>query len=86
MKTIGVYSSQFELVSGLVNNNILKNPNAVAAMKSVDRKNYCATSPYEDTPRPTILGQTISAPHMHADVLEMLAPSIMVRRCTLLAC
>ena len=79
MKTVGTYKSQSELVAGLTGNLVLRNGSAISAMLAVDRKNYCVQTPYDDAPKPTILGQTISAPHMHAQALEELAPCILVR-------
>jgi protein-L-isoaspartate O-methyltransferase len=35
--------------------------------------NFVRSGAYSDTPQPIGHGQTISAPHMHAHVLEMLA-------------
>jgi protein-L-isoaspartate(D-aspartate) O-methyltransferase len=45
-------------------------------MKRVDRANYVLSSyyAYEDSPQFIGFGQTISAPHMHARCLELLAP------------
>ena len=47
-------------------------------MLSTDRKYFCPSSPYEDAPRYIGYGATISAPHMHATVLESLRTLIQV--------
>ena len=41
-------------------------------MEQVDRKFYCPSSPYQDSPQGIGYGVTISAPHMHAWALELL--------------
>eukprot|EP01041_Mallomonas_annulata_P004830 gene4830-9629_t len=64
------------LVKNLQNTGLLKSEKAVSAMKSVDRKNYAPMTPYHDSPQSIGFGQTISAPHMHATVLEDLANEI----------
>ena len=43
-------------------------------MQQVDRTNYIPNDPYIDAPQTIGLGQTISAPHMHAYVLEEIYP------------
>lgn len=42
-------------------------------MKAVNRGNYCSYSPFVDSPQSIGYGATISAPHMHAHALELLA-------------
>jgi len=37
-------------------------------------------SAYDDSPQPLGLGQTISAPHMHAHALEQILPTLVVRQ------
>eukprot|EP01041_Mallomonas_annulata_P008166 gene8166-16785_t len=69
-------SSNEGLVTSLRDAGILKSEKAISAMKSVDRKNYARENPYADSPQPIGFGQTISAPHMHATVLEDLAHQI----------
>eukprot|EP01041_Mallomonas_annulata_P008165 gene8165-16782_t len=64
------------LVKNLQNTGLLKTEKAVSAMRSVDRKNYAPMTPYHDSPQSIGFGQTISAPHMHATVLEDLANEI----------
>lgn len=48
------------------------------ALIRVDRANYSAqrSGAYNDSPQPIGYGQTISAPHMHAHVLEEIVPSL----------
>jgi len=48
-------------------------------MTKVDRVNYVLNKQvsYEDTPQSIGYGQTISAPHMHAHVLEELVPALL---------
>lgn len=45
-------------------------------MLAVDRRNFSPTSPYADSPQYLEKGATISAPHMHAEMLEYLNPYI----------
>jgi protein-L-isoaspartate(D-aspartate) O-methyltransferase len=46
-------------------------------MKETDRKLYCRTvRPYFDHPSKIGCGQTISAPHIHAQALEILGPKL----------
>jgi len=40
----------------------------------VDRKFFCPRNPYEDAPQGLGYAATISAPHMHAEMLEALLP------------
>ena len=58
----------------------ITSPDAIKAMKAVDRKLFVPQNQemraYEDTPLPIGAGQTISAPHMHASALEALLPAI----------
>eukprot|EP00026_Physarum_polycephalum_P014319 Phypoly_transcript_14819.p1 GENE.Phypoly_transcript_14819~~Phypoly_transcript_14819.p1 ORF type:complete len:230 (+),score=30.69 Phypoly_transcript_14819:136-825(+) len=44
------------------------------AMLAVDRGSFTHISPYDDSPQPLGFGATISAPHMHAEMLELLEP------------
>jgi protein-L-isoaspartate(D-aspartate) O-methyltransferase len=43
-------------------------------MSQVDRARYVPHHPYQDAPQSIGLGQTISAPHMHAHALEEIYP------------
>ena len=49
---------------------------AKKAMKLVDRRHYVTqkADAYRDSPSPLFKGQTISAPHMHAQALDALEP------------
>lgn len=70
--------NQRDLVDRLMQAKIVKADNVRDVLYKVDRQNYAPTSnsnsPYMDTPQPIGLGQTISAPHMHAHVLEEIYP------------
>jgi protein-L-isoaspartate(D-aspartate) O-methyltransferase len=61
------------LVNNLLSNAIVKVPRVGEAMKKVDRGNFIEQDPYQDAPQQIGYKATISAPHMHAYVLEMLA-------------
>lgn len=61
------------LVSNLRKAGIIRTDAVENAMRSVDRGNYSFTDPYQDAPQPILHGATISAPHMHAHALEVLA-------------
>ena len=60
------------LVDELKAKGIVQNARVEAAMKAVDRKNYCPNNPYVDSPQHISYNTTISAPHMHAHALELL--------------
>jgi len=45
-------------------NEIIKSERVVAAMKAVDRKNFCKQNAYLDSPQSIGYQVTISAPHM----------------------
>ena len=62
-----------DLVDNLKKNSIIKSARVEEAMKAVDRGHYCSYSPYVDSPQSIGFGATISAPHMHAHALELLA-------------
>jgi protein-L-isoaspartate(D-aspartate) O-methyltransferase len=62
-----------DLISQLRTNGIVKSSAVFNALVSIDRKNYVETNPYQDGPQLLPKGQTISAPHMHAYALELLA-------------
>jgi protein-L-isoaspartate(D-aspartate) O-methyltransferase len=66
------------LVEALVKNCILRSKRAASAMLAVDRALYCRTSssPYYDAPLPIGYSATISAPHMHANCLQLLEPHL----------
>ena len=66
--------SQVELVEKLRQASIVFSPEVRKVMEKVDRGYFCPNQPYRDAPQPIGLGQTISAPHMHAHVLEEILP------------
>jgi len=62
--------NQSTLVDGLVRQGILKTPEVISVMKSVDRGDYCHPhEAYYDHPQLIGYHATISAPHMHAFAL-----------------
>lgn len=81
--------SQRDLVDQLVKRRIIESDAVRRVMETVDRGNYCdssdanksggtgtGTSCYTDGPLSIGLGQTISAPHMHAYALEEIYPTL----------
>ncbi|KAL7547506.1 hypothetical protein ACHAWF_010797 [Thalassiosira exigua] len=68
-----------DMVDRLASAGIVKAPINKQALLSVDRRNYILNKEYayEDSPSPIGYGQTISAPHMHAHVLEDLLPPLL---------
>ena len=66
--------NQRELVDKLCQAQIIQSPAVRDVMYKVDRKHYVPQNPYMDAPQAIGLGQTISAPHMHAHVLEEMYP------------
>jgi len=62
-----------ELVKNLRSHSIITNPRVEEAMLAVDRGKYCKHSPYIDAPQTIGFSATISAPHMHAYALDLLA-------------
>ena len=50
----------------------------IKIMKKVDRRHFCIDTKraYCDSPSQLMLGQTISAPHMHARALDYLLPKL----------
>lgn len=86
--------NQRELVERLTQAGIIRNPQVGDAMRLVDRCRYVVgggngdrggggdrgSSAYVDAPQSIGLGQTISAPHMHAHVLEEILPHVLPRR------
>lgn len=55
-----------DLIDQLTQHGILKSPNVISCMISTDRKHYCTSNPYSDSPQPIGYQATISAPHMHS--------------------
>ena len=76
--------SQRDLVDQLAKRKIIETDAVRRVMETVDRGNYCIradgsssrTVSYTDGPVPIGLGQTISAPHMHAYALEEIYPTL----------
>ncbi len=64
------------MVDRLRQANIVRTAAVQQVLQQVDRGNFMATNPYMDSPQPIGLGQTISAPHMHAHVLEEIYPAL----------
>lgn len=64
------------LLSRLAASRVIKSDRVLKVMKKVDRAAYVpkGLDPYEDRPQPIGDGQTISAPHMHGQALELLCP------------
>ena len=61
-----------ELIEKLKKNGIIQSEEVRNSMLAVDRKNYCQYEPYKDRPQGIGYNVTISAPHMHAQCLELL--------------
>ncbi|MCX8170194.1 MAG: hypothetical protein N3D72_03790, partial [Candidatus Methanomethyliaceae archaeon] len=63
-----------ELIKYLIDRGILNKPEVIRAMLKVPREMFIPESlldhAYDDTPLPTLKGQTISAPHMVAMMCE----------------
>jgi protein-L-isoaspartate(D-aspartate) O-methyltransferase len=68
--------NQKELVNKLQQANIILSDAVAQVMEGVDRKYFCPNNPYDDAPQPIGQDQTISAPHMHAHVLEEILGSL----------
>mmetsp|Transcript_1535 Transcript_1535/g.3270 ORF Transcript_1535/g.3270 Transcript_1535/m.3270 type:complete len:336 (-) Transcript_1535:131-1138(-) len=71
--------TQKEMCDKLASAGIVKAAINKQALRSVDRRNYVLNEDYayEDAPQLIGYGQTISAPHMHAHVLEDLLPPLL---------
>mmetsp|Transcript_5787 Transcript_5787/g.7300 ORF Transcript_5787/g.7300 Transcript_5787/m.7300 type:complete len:304 (-) Transcript_5787:200-1111(-) len=74
--------TQRDMVDKLAQAGIVKSAINKEALLRVDRKNYVlqtqqGDSAHQDSPLPIGYGQTISAPHMHAQVLEDLLPPLL---------
>jgi len=68
--------SNQSLIANLRANGIIKNDRVYNAMVSTDRKFYCKSNPYVDSPQGIGYGVTISAPHMHAHALQLLSSQL----------
>lgn len=69
--------NQRNLVDHLAQAGIIQSPAVRQVMNAVDRQYYVPQNPYNDAPQGIGLGQTISAPHMHAHVLEEMLPALL---------
>ena len=73
-------SSNGELVSNLAKSGLVTQKLAIAAMEAVDRGLFVLpqyqSSAYDDRPLPIGYDVTISAPHMHAMMLDLMAPHL----------
>jgi protein-L-isoaspartate(D-aspartate) O-methyltransferase len=71
--------NQQELVDRLAQAQIVQTGIVNKVLKMVDRQYYISQNPYQDAPQTLGDGQTISAPHMHAHVLEEMMPTLTTR-------
>lgn len=67
---------QLCLVNYLITKGYLTLPKSIEIMQRVDRKKYTEMNPYQDRPQRIGQSATISAPHMHARVLELMMPNL----------
>ncbi|CDW91456.1 protein-l-isoaspartate(d-aspartate) o-methyltransferase-like [Stylonychia lemnae] len=66
-------SSINKLIDTLLNQGVIRSHKVSQVMRKVDRADFCPGHYcYEDSPQPINYNATISAPHMHAYVLEWL--------------
>lgn len=65
--------SNDQLIDNLESNGIIKTLKVSGVMRAIDRKYYSRYNPYMDSPQTIGCSATISAPHMHAHVLELLS-------------
>ncbi|TRY78796.1 hypothetical protein TCAL_15326 [Tigriopus californicus] len=61
-----------QLIANLKSNGVITSEPVAEAMLQVDRADFCGQSPYAESPQSISHNATISAPHMHAYVLELL--------------
>jgi protein-L-isoaspartate(D-aspartate) O-methyltransferase len=64
------------LIESLKAQGVISSERVIEVMKRVDRSKFVPSGmpPYSDSPQPIGDGQTISAPHMHGQALELLQP------------
>jgi len=67
-------SSNAGLIANLKSARLISSKRVEQAMLGVDRGCFTSFNPYEDSPQTIGYGATISAPHMHAEMLELLEP------------
>lgn len=70
-------ASQASLVNSLISNKYITSAKVQKTMLKVDRKFYSPSDPYADSPQKLTAHATISAPHMHAKVLELMKDQLM---------
>ncbi len=67
--------NQDNMISYLMIEGYLKSPEIILAFRKIPRENFVLpefeAEAYEDIPLPILFGQTISAPHMYAIMLEL---------------
>ncbi|CEM17523.1 unnamed protein product [Vitrella brassicaformis CCMP3155] len=66
-----------ELIDNLQRAGLLRTPRVIEAMKKIDRGHFTVEGPtsamsYRDSPQPIGYNATISAPHMHCEMIELL--------------
>ncbi|ODM89896.1 Protein-L-isoaspartate(D-aspartate) O-methyltransferase [Orchesella cincta] len=64
------------LISNLKTNGKFKSSRVEAALRATDRGDFSRIYPYKDSPQSIGFGVNISAPHMHAHMLELLADNL----------
>ncbi|KAG9392400.1 Protein-L-isoaspartate(D-aspartate) O-methyltransferase [Carpediemonas membranifera] len=69
-------SSHSRLVQNLRNTALIRTDEVFEAFLQTDRRFYCPDSPYQDAPQYIGFGATISAPHMHAIMLEYISENV----------
>lgn len=74
--------NQRDMVDRLRQANIVRNDAVQRVLNEVDRQYYVppGAPAYQDSPLSIGLGQTISAPHMHAHVLEEMYPYVAMKK------
>ncbi|XP_047013378.2 l-isoaspartyl protein carboxyl methyltransferase, like isoform X1 [Ictalurus punctatus] len=65
-----------QLISRLREHGVIRSDRVFEAMLATDRGIYSKDYPYEDSPQSIGYKATISAPHMHAHVLEILSEQL----------
>lgn len=68
--------NQRDLIDKLRQAGIVQTPAVAQVLEQVDRGNFMTQNTYMDAPQAIGKGQTISAPHMHAHVLEEIYPAL----------
>ncbi|XP_067017645.1 protein-L-isoaspartate(D-aspartate) O-methyltransferase-like [Acropora muricata] len=76
-------SNNKDLIDQLKVHGVLKSDRVEAALRKVDRKHYCRSRSFEDSPQPIGFQATISAPHMHVYALQQLENHLTEGACAL---